>query len=447
MPYSFFTILKKDDELYNNIQKIVLNSHKIHSNQILYTFTDHGENHSQRMILFLEKLLSDNKQTKLLNKYEVFILVASVYLHDIGIQFNNLENIKYFCKENNIAFDSIEDINKFIREEHHLLSAFWIQLNIKKESCISDAYIGDTLLGKYISFVVKSHGIDFSKLTEYNKKISFKGCRIRLKLLCVLLCLSDAIDCDCRRIDINKLTYNDIPLGSRIHWYKHYYVQSVEIDKKIIHIYYSFPILAEKQKKPYELYFSSVSTYWINRIKEQYLDDLSEVGIHFDIKESIEYDDTKIELPTEEYNYLEERIFDLIKKNASVNYKEVSIGVLIYKNSILMVKRKNPENDLLWQFPAGVLKASDLPEKAIEREVLEETGIYSKVKKAIGKRLHPDTQTLCYYFSLEYIEGDIINGDTEENCDVQWVKIDEYENYITSDIFIKVKNYIQKENE
>lgn len=56
--------------------------------------------------------------------------------------------------------------------------------------------------------------------------------------------------------------------------------------------------------------------------------------------------------------------------------------------------------------------------------------------------MFPSTGTICYYFALKYIDGEIGNGDVDENSEVEWVSLDEYENLITTDIFSKVKSYL-----
>jgi ADP-ribose pyrophosphatase YjhB (NUDIX family) len=122
----------------------------------------------------------------------------------------------------------------------------------------------------------------------------------------------------------------------------------------------------------------------------------------------------------------------------------VVIGLVICENKILLVKRRDSELNLTWQFPAGILKKNKLPEIILEREVKSETNVICKVISNVGNRVHPDTGVVCKYYLCEYLSGDIINADPEENEDVQWVKISNYEKYITSNIYIKVRNILEQ---
>lgn len=130
--------------------------------------------------------------------------------------------------------------------------------------------------------------------------------------------------------------------------------------------------------------------------------------------------------------------------NISTYPLKVVIGLVIWDNKILLVKRRDSELTLTWQFPAGILKKNKLPEIILEREVKSETNVICKVISNIGNRVHPDTEVVCKYYLCEYLSGDAVNSDPEENEDVQWVKISNYEKYITSDIYIKVKNVLEK---
>ena len=50
---------------------------------LLRHYTNHGLDHSERMIEILNTLLSNGVK---LNEHEKFILLSSIYLHDIGMQ-------------------------------------------------------------------------------------------------------------------------------------------------------------------------------------------------------------------------------------------------------------------------------------------------------------------------------------------------------------------------
>ena len=131
-------------------------------------------------------------------------------------------------------------------------------------------------------------------------------------------------------------------------------------------------------------------------------------------------------------------------QNISICPLKVVIGLVVWDNKILLVKRRDSELTLKWQFPAGILKKNKLPKVILEREIKSETNVICKVISTIGDRVHPDTNVICKYYLCEYLSGNAINADPEENEDVQWVKINNYEKYITSDVYTKVKNVLEK---
>lgn len=451
MPFSIMSRIKID-KLKNSIHDIMQKSKEIHINPFLYSFTDHGIYHSKRMLQCINKLLEGCGQKNLLNEYECYVLIAAIFLHDIGIQESKIDVLTKFAKINNLSFCDSTNVSEFVRNNHHLISSFLIKEDIEGKR-IPLVYNGDPELGQYISLVVEAHGIDFSQNNKYKTYI-YHDDSVRVHLLSVLLCLADSFDCDNRRIDSNKFRYTQLPKISRIHWMKHLYVKGISFKNRVVTISYCFPSLPSDEAKMYEAFFCSETEFWLNNVKEKYLSILNDVNLVFDLKHEIDYVAYIEKLDLEDYSFIEEKIFDsIVNDKCKSAYKEVAIGVLVYNNHILMVQRKNPEKSLdtstpdsilKWQFPAGVVKAIDTPEKAVVREVLEETGIKSRVKEIIGKRLHPDTLTLCYYFSLEYETGKITNGDTCENTIVSWIPTNEYQYKITSNIYWKVDNFLKK---
>ena len=138
--------------------------------------------------------------------------------------------------------------------------------------------------------------------------------------------------------------------------------------------------------------------------------------------------------------------FHTITNSSTLVYElTIAIGICKYNNKVAMVKRATKEGNLLWQFPAGVIKPSETVERKIIREVYQETGLKTSFNHIIGTRIHPDTKTLTYYCALDYVSGEITNGDDYENEEAKWVNISEYKEYITSNIFEKVKQYIEGE--
>lgn len=139
--------------------------------------------------------------------------------------------------------------------------------------------------------------------------------------------------------------------------------------------------------------------------------------------------------------------FDIkVVPNAMINQMAITVGIVQYDNHVLMVKRRKEENNLSWGFPATMLKPQDDIAKRIVKETFSETGIKTDFVSLIGTRIHPDTKTVTYYCALKYIKGEIENYDEDENAAVQWVPVKTYRDFITSNLFIKVKEYLEDKN-
>lgn len=450
-----FSIEKKirKNELKNSINNIKEKSKKFHERPYLYSFTDHGISHSERMLQCVNSFLIGCKQTNLLNEYECYVLDAAIYLHDIGIQESKDDILAEFAKDYHLVYDESIDKPAFVRNNHHLISSYIIQQDIKKITA-PIAYDGNKSLGEYISLVIEAHGIDFSKMSDLYKDYIFQNEILRVKLLSILLCLADCLDCDNRRIDEDKFKYTELPEISRIHWMKHLYVEGIDFQNRIITISYKFPELNKIELETYKNYFCYETEYWINNIKDTYIRDLNEFDIVFNIDSNINYSKVVDKLTKTDYNYIEKSITQRIQNSDDFSkYQKISIGILVNDDKVLMVKRKKPEDSigcsdskyvLEWQFPAGIVKAVDNSDEVIIKEVLAETGIKCSVDKRLGERIHPDTLTFCYYYSLIYQSGSVLNGDEDENDSVLWVPLETYKSIITSDIYWRVEEFLEK---
>jgi len=117
--------------------------------RIIQDFTDHGTKHCERLVDFAAKLLEAN-DGRLLSSYEMYLLLAGIYLHDIGMQCDVVKfpRIKQKAEALGAQYDvefsaqraSGYSINeqKTIRKNHQYLTAAWIDYANRT---------GDTLLG------------------------------------------------------------------------------------------------------------------------------------------------------------------------------------------------------------------------------------------------------------------------------------------------------------
>lgn len=439
------------DALRNNLETIKEKSKEIHKDRYLITFTNHGYEHSERMIEMISSLITGSlliHGKNKLNKYEVFVLLSSIYLHDIGIQLNKDCALVHFAKENNKIYDKNwpeEKKKEFIRTNHHLLSGYWIRDNLSAHPVLPAVLVGDRELGDLISRVVISHGLDFSIKDSFIRPVYYEGREIRMKLLCELLCLADSLDCDKRRIDYEKLKISETPNISMLHWMKHYYCNSISIRNGQVHIAFQFPKnLDMSQQLVYSTYFRYHTEYWIRNCQERYKKDFDIYKINFTIYETEDYGEKDV-LDESIYLAVEDYVVDIVLQTESImSPKSVVIGILKHDGKVVLVCRKHEEGLLKWQFPAGFIKEKQVAEDRVVEEFENETGIKTRCIRRIGRRIHPDTRVISTYFALEYLSGDIHNLDKDENSACMWVNLDEYQSIITSNIYGGVRLYLDE---
>ena len=113
------------------------------------------------------------------------------------------------------------------------------------------------------------------------------------------------------------------------------------------------------------------------------------------------------------------------KKNQEIYINPVSavMGVIKRKGKFLVVKKYKSSD--YWAFVAGFIEAGESAEKAIEREVKEETNVKTRAKKIISTFPYFDEKIiLMIVLELEYI-----SGKAKANDDIKvasWVKLDKY---------------------
>jgi ADP-ribose pyrophosphatase YjhB (NUDIX family) len=115
----------------------------------------------------------------------------------------------------------------------------------------------------------------------------------------------------------------------------------------------------------------------------------------------------------------------------------VAIGLVVKDGRVVLVRRRQPEGRLEWQFPAGFVKPGQTPEATVVAEIRKETGLSCRIEQSLGTRLHPVTNVNCTYFACRYLHGELTNGDPEENSEADWVAISDIERYIDIDMIFE----------
>lgn len=157
-------------------------------NNIHYTL--HGIDHSVAIVSKLNKLTEGIDSNSELTKHEIFYLLASVYLHDVGMLVSypdDADKAKTICAQKKIPFTK-EDL---IREEHHLRSGKYV---VEKKDVLGLDHVESVC----VRLICEGHRKVELDSESYNDK--FVGDeRIRVLLLAALLRFSDELDISYQR--------------------------------------------------------------------------------------------------------------------------------------------------------------------------------------------------------------------------------------------------------
>lgn len=253
-------------------------------------YTKHGITHSEKIIERLEELLKDQKIE--FNSVEAFILLASCFLHDIGmqcVQKNLLEKIADIGPDTHFpyTYEPLENI----RSKHAELSSVMI-----KNCCsLDDRYDDLPSLGlekedgeivDAIARVSKAHSDENYKeyCDEYDDSIPDCPKGAKLFLLAVLLRLGDALDADrsrCERASYLNIESN-MTVISKANYWKHHYVPNVKIDKGRVKLVFGIPQKFERAKSG------------IRKMAEKYIcmhmKDLATIWDKYDVRIALDMD-------------------------------------------------------------------------------------------------------------------------------------------------------------
>lgn len=117
---------------------------------------------------------------------------------------------------------------------------------------------------------------------------------------------------------------------------------------------------------------------------------------------------------------------------ATAQALRVAIAVVVRGPDVLLVCRRG-DDEITWQFPAGVVKPGRSADAVAVAETLGETGVRVAVRRRLGTRLHPVTGVLADYLLCDYLAGDATNADPIENLDVAWVPLTSLDRFIPAD--------------
>ena len=106
-----------------------------------------------------------------------------------------------------------------------------------------------------------------------------------------------------------------------------------------------------------------------------------------------------------------------------MNNKHLTVcGIVEINGKILLVRHTYGTAEGRILVPGGYVEEGELPSKAIEREVFEETGVSAKTKAVFSVQFKPEQW--CVVFTLEYVSGEP-KSDGYENNEVLLISAEE----------------------
>lgn len=169
--------------------------------------TLHGAEHSEQVIKNLEAMLEQFMKTEdALNSTEILCLLASAWLHDVGLQVKG----------------PLED-SAAVRADHHNRSVSYIEQHAKELDLADDHPVR-----RVIALVCQGHSGPIPQSNDY-APIIVRSDRVRVGLLTALLRLADELHLDYRRAPNSLRELLNLSEGevSWLHWMKHHYIHGV----------------------------------------------------------------------------------------------------------------------------------------------------------------------------------------------------------------------------
>lgn len=224
----------KDDRLKSSLEKIREAVEDIWADdapRIIHDYTDHGIKHCERLADFANKLLQAN-DGRAFSFQEMYLLLASIYLHDIGMQCDVVKfpKIKERAEALGAKFEvqftaktaskySIEE-QKEIRNNHQYLSAAWIDYANRT---------GETLAGQAAKSIPEDLVDDLIDICKHHAKLPITDCPLTFKfdptgrkqLIASLIRFSDELDVDVHRVSIETVKNFSLNPKNSVYWWLH----------------------------------------------------------------------------------------------------------------------------------------------------------------------------------------------------------------------------------
>lgn len=224
-------------------------------------YTLHDISHSERVLRYMSELMPEEVQNNL-NYQELYILILSAYLHDVGMALERDEERKLYQNDDFLEFKDYkvtlnnliekyrnegreeeakklekDIISDFIRKDHHLRSYKFITQNYDGKGGLT---INDFIHANVIARICRSHCYETNKLEdkkEFDREFAINGKFVNLQYLAICLRLADILDMGKKRTpSLLKKFINPRDFLSKRVWDEHQSVAGVAIKEEKIKV-------------------------------------------------------------------------------------------------------------------------------------------------------------------------------------------------------------------
>lgn len=227
--------LVEDDDLKTSLKLIRQAVVKIWSPEarIIRGYTDHGEQHCVRLSGYARDLLAANGGRQF-SSLEVYLLLAGIYLHDIGMQCDviRLAEVKQLAEKIGADFGGIVftaatandysyEEQKAIRRNHNYLSVAWLRY-ARQSSNGSLSLAAKT--------IPEQHLQDLVSVCLHHTKLPIGGCATsavlggpeRIQLIAATLRFADELDVAASRVTIETVKNFQLDTENSVYWWLHH---------------------------------------------------------------------------------------------------------------------------------------------------------------------------------------------------------------------------------
>jgi len=200
--------------------------------RMIQDYTDHGVSHAERVAEYA-LTLSDLAAGRSLTEKEAYLLLASIYLHDVGMQCDviHMPDVKEKATGLGARFKcemiaersggySFEE-QREVRRNHHLLTAAWIDVAYRT---------GKTVLGPAARTIPEDLVDDVMDICKHHTKLPIANCpascmfdpHARKQLVAAILRMADELDIDSRRVSsLDVLRTFSLDPKNSVFWWLH----------------------------------------------------------------------------------------------------------------------------------------------------------------------------------------------------------------------------------